>query len=122
MKYELSIEDQKWNKMCDLWTKGEVPSPYSELMEYSSEVNNGGHAQFFSNLNDLGELDDAFVHVKKILPEVLKEKVILAYNEFKKDEFSDETETLCSECDDIFYKNEDLINEILKQYASTLKL
>jgi len=43
----LSDADRKWNRMWDLWVEGSAESPYSELMEYESEVNNGGHSQYF---------------------------------------------------------------------------
>ena len=43
---KLSAKDLKWNKMWDLWAKGEIASPYADLMTYQSEVYNGGHAQF----------------------------------------------------------------------------
>lgn len=45
---KLTEEERKWNLMWDMWVQEEAISPYAELMEYESEVNNGGHSQFFS--------------------------------------------------------------------------
>lgn len=36
--------ERKWNLMWDMWVAGNAESPYAELMEYESEVNNGGHS------------------------------------------------------------------------------
>lgn len=43
-KVKLTEKELKWNKMWELWAKECADSPYSELMTYQSEVNNGGHA------------------------------------------------------------------------------
>ena len=53
---ELNKEQLQWNKMWDLWVEGEVDSPYAELMEYQSQVNNGGHDQYFINVDNNGNL------------------------------------------------------------------
>ena len=55
-KAELSDEQKKWNKMWDLWTEGRADSPYKELMSYQSEVNNGGHDQYFFNTENTDDL------------------------------------------------------------------
>lgn len=49
-KAEPTDEQKKWNKMWDLWAEGRADSPYAELMTYQSEINNGGHDQYFSML------------------------------------------------------------------------
>lgn len=49
-------EALKWNKMWDLWSEGEIDSPYSELTTYHGEVNNGGHSQYFDNTETGGDL------------------------------------------------------------------
>ena len=51
-KVELTEEQLKWNKMWDLWTDGNAESPYAELMTYQSEINNGGHGQYFCNIEN----------------------------------------------------------------------
>ena len=45
----LTDEQLRWNKIWDLWAEGKAKSPYSELMTYDGEVNNGGHDQYFFN-------------------------------------------------------------------------
>ena len=49
-KGALTEAQLKWNKMWELWAEGKAGSPYAELMTYQSEVNNGGHSQYFSNV------------------------------------------------------------------------
>ena len=41
-------EDQ-WNLMWQMWENGEIDSPYNELLTYDSEMQEGGHLQFFLN-------------------------------------------------------------------------
>ena len=41
-KTELTEEQLKLNKMWELWVDEQVDSPYAELMNYQSEINNGG--------------------------------------------------------------------------------
>ena len=55
-KTELSDEQKKWNKMWDLWEENRVDTPYVELMTYQSEINNGGHDQYFLNVENTGDL------------------------------------------------------------------
>lgn len=55
-KVKLTEKELKWNKMWELWAKECADSPYSELMTYQSEVNNGGHAQYFDNVSSIKDL------------------------------------------------------------------
>ncbi len=55
---KLTNDELKWNKMWELWTEEKIPSPYNELMTYNSEVNNGGHAQFFDNIENREDIED----------------------------------------------------------------
>ena len=48
----MSESERKWNLMWDMWADGDAESPYAELMEYESEVNNGGHSQYFFNVSN----------------------------------------------------------------------
>ncbi|MGN0805286.1 MAG: hypothetical protein ACI4MS_07880, partial [Candidatus Coproplasma sp.] len=52
-KGKLSDKQLKWNKMWKLWADEKAQSPYAELMTYQSEINNGGHAQYFFNLSSI---------------------------------------------------------------------
>ena len=42
-------KNSKWNAMWEMWDAGEIESPYNELLTYDSEIQNGGHLQFFLN-------------------------------------------------------------------------
>ena len=55
-KVELTEEQLKWNKMWELWAEEKVASPYSELMTYQSEINNGGHSQYFTNIKNVSDI------------------------------------------------------------------
>ena len=122
-KKQEPIEYVQWNKMWDLWAKGEIPSPFAELMEYDSQVNNGGHAQFFDNVSESADLSAVLSALYAILNEVLKnnlQKAERAYLEL--DEFCDELEQIFDECDDVFYANESGIEKALKEYAKTIEV
>ena len=89
-KIELTEEQLKWNKMWDLWVEGEVDSPYAELMEYQSQVNNGGHYQYFTNVENTGDLSKEISALEQILSAELKNNLNKAYKAYfileKKDE------------------------------------
>lgn len=121
---ELPPEQQRWNKMWDLWADGELDSPYASLMTYQSEVNNGGHDQYFFNTANCGDLQAEVTAVLSLLPEVLRENLRRGYEAFaaQEDITDDTNEALFSECDDVFYANEQLINQLLEAFAATIKL
>ena len=50
----LAVEQERWNRIWELWAIGDVPSPVENLMTYHSEVNNGGHSQYFFNISNNG--------------------------------------------------------------------
>ena len=117
-------EERKWNLMWDLWTRGEAASPYAELMEYESEVNNGGHDQYFFNVTNCGDLPAAVERLLAILPSPLRENLKRAYDAFatQDDICDDNNEDLFEECDDVFYEHEGLLMDVLKVYANSLSL
>ena len=122
---ELSVEAQKWNKMWDLWVEEEADSPYAELMTYQSEVNNGGHMQFFDNVSNTDDLSKNMEVLYSILEGTLRENIEKAYNAFLAYDENDENDTISEimdECDDVFYANESEIERILQEYADTLEL
>lgn len=121
---ELPPEHQRWNKMWDMWAKGELDSPYSSLMTYQSEVINGGHDQYFFNTANCGDLQAEVTAVLALLPEVLRENLRRGYEAFaaQEDIADDANEVLFSECDDVFYANEQLINGLLEAFAATIEL
>lgn len=120
----MSVEDLKWNKMWNLWANGEMESPYAELMEYLNGVNNGGHHCHLDNVNGNSDLKEYVSALSEILPEPLKSNILLAYNTYSKnpDDVSDEDEEVLSNCDSVYYKNEEMVNDILKNRASKIEL
>lgn len=120
----LPPETLKFNKMWDMWADGQIESPYQDLMTYQSEVNNGGHSQFFLNVENTGDLNAVVKENLSILPEVHKhnlEEAYLAYRKYN-DVDDDKMDEILDNCDDVFYENEELINEILEKYAETIEL
>ena len=119
----LSEDDEKWNKMWDMWVNGEIPSPYSELMTYQSEINNGGHSQYFLNIENTEDVSKALESLNDILSQVHKDNLETAYKAFlllKQDEENEKAEDELNECDNVFYENEEEINCILKAFCNDL--
>ena len=75
-KVELTEEQLKWNKMWELWTEGHADSPYAELMTYQSEINNGGHSQYFDNVSNTSDLQKEMLSLEIIF---LNQDVIRGY-------------------------------------------
>ena len=121
-KVELTEEQLKQNKMWDLWTEGKSESPYAELMTYQSEINNGGHTQYFANVENTGDLPKDMSSLETILPAKLKANLQKAYKAYLVLEENEKAEETLEQCDDVFYENEEEINSILDEYASTITL
>lgn len=109
--------------MWDLWTEGRADSPYKELMSYQSEVNNGGHDQYFFNTENTDDLRKELSVLEAVLPKKLQRNLRNAYSAYL-DKESDETtaQAILEQCDDTFYKNEEEINRMLQEYAAEMKL
>lgn len=124
-KVELTEEQLKWNKMWELWAEEKAVSPYAELMTYQSEINNGGHDQYFTNVENTGNLGKEMSALDQILSAKLKNNLNKAYKAYlileKKDEDEEAEETL-EQCDDVFYENEEEINRLLEEYACKIEL
>ena len=123
-KVELTEAQLKWNKMWELWTEEKTKSPYTELMTYQSEINNGGHSQYFCNVDNVSDLKKEMSALEEILTPLLRENLQKAYKadlilEEKEDE---EAEEILDQCDDVFYEKEEQINRILQEYANTLEI
>ena len=123
-KVELNEEQLKWNKMWELWTEEKVESPYAELMTYQSEINNGGHYQYFSNVENVSDLPKEILELEKILTPDLKMNLQKAYKAYQILEENDdeEAEQTIEHSDDVFYDNEEQINLILQEYANKLEI
>ena len=124
-KVELTEEQQKWNKMWELWAEGEAISPYAELMTYQGEINNGGHDQYFTNVENTGDLQKEMSALEKMLSPKLKKNFHEAYEAFlvlEEKEEDEKAEEILELCDDVFYENEEEINRILEEYAAKMEL
>jgi hypothetical protein len=118
---ELPDEQMKWNKMWDLWAEVQAESPYNELMTYQSEINNGGHDQFFTNIENTGDLHKTLEELKTVLPAELYHNLQIAYKAYLalEEKASDgRAEAILEQCDNTFFENEEKINSILKVYAN----
>lgn len=121
----LSEKDRKWNKMWELWADGKVDSPYAQLMAYQSEINNGGHDQYFTNVENVGDLQIDLEELEKILPLKLNENVKKAYQAYlilEENEDDEKPQEILEQCDDVFYENEQEINHILEEYSFNFEL
>lgn len=120
----LTEAEQKWNKLWDLWEQGETESPYTQLMEYESEVNNGGHSQYFFNTANCGDLKAEVEVLLSVLPEPLQTNLKKAYEEFSNQEdiCDDENEELFEACDSVFYEHEHLLIALLQSHADGMPL
>ncbi len=124
-KPQLTEEELRWNKMWDLWTDGKADSPFSELMTYQSEINNGGHEQYFSNLENTDDLQNNLTTIKTVLSTKLKNNLNKAYKAYlalTANEDDEKAADTLFACDDVFYENEQDINTILEEYASRIEL
>ena len=127
-KTVLTEEQLKMNKLWDLWAADKIESPYAELMEYQSQVNNGGHDQYFFNTENTGDLKKHMETLYTILPENLLENLKSAHSAYLVMEANDEGEEydaaveVMEGCDDVFYENEAEINSILEERASRIEL
>lgn len=124
-KAELTDEQKKWDKMWSLWAEGRAASPYAELMTYQSEVNNGGHDQYFFNMENTGDLQKEMAVLETVLPVKLRDNLQNAYNAYltqANEESDEQADAILSQYDDAFYEGEEDILCILREYASKLGL
>ena len=123
-KEPLTEEQEKMEYLWDLWRLEEVPEPYNTLMTYYKEIKKGGHTRFFLNIAYCGEVEKAVEKIGKELPETLRENLITAYSHYVVlvNEENEETEDKILECDKIFDENENLILDIIQEYADTLEV
>ena len=124
-KVKLTEEQLKWNKMWELWTEEKVKSPYFELMTYQGEINNGGHSQYFCNVENASDLKKEMTVLEEILTPILSENLQKAYKAhliLEEKEDDEKAEEILDQCDNVFYENEEQINRILQEYANTLEI
>ena len=122
---ELNKEQLQWNKMWDLWVEEKADSPYAELMTYQSEINNGGHDQYFLNVENTSDLEKEMSALEQVLSAELKDNLRKAYQAYlvlEENEDDEDAEETLEECDDTFYEYEEEINKALEEYASKIEL
>ena len=109
-------QDTLW----DLWAEDRITSPYKELMSYLSEVNNGGHDQYFFNTeNTLGTdaLQKELSTLETVLSEPLRQNLQSAYRAYLDKPSKKTAEAVLKKCDDTFHENENDILLFLKEHA-----
>ncbi len=121
---ELTKEQLKWNKIWELWETEKIESPYQELMTYQSEINNGGHSQYFTNIENCGVIEKELSALNQLLSPELISNLQDAYQAYllleeKDDEEAEET---LGQCDDFYYENEDQITHLLETFAQKIEL
>lgn len=118
-------EQDKLTKLWELLEAEKIDSPLAELMTYQAEINNGGHDQYFLNVENKGSLPEEMAALESVLSAKLKrnlKKAHKAYLALEEDEDDEKAEETLEQCDDVFYENEEDINRILREYAEKLEL
>lgn len=119
---ELTEEQRKWNKMWELWTEEKAEAPYAQLMTYQSEVNNGGHDQYFTNVENTSDLQNEISVLETILPVKHRSNFQTAHKAYMALEEDERAAETLEQCDNVFWENEDELNRILESYAATIVL
>lgn len=122
----LSEDAIRWNKMFELWSNGDLPSPYSELVGYYGEIAGEGHPCYFDNTAGTYDLEKTVEILAENLPEKLSENLKEAYAFYVRS-LSEDDEAACEElykkmyeCDIVYDKNQGLLEAVLQEYANTL--
>lgn len=118
-KTKLPISEQKYNNLWDLYSNSELDDINHNiyvLCDYESGINGDGHSGFIFNNETC--IIDYIDSLKQILPEDLYVNFINAYEAYGSDDESD----ICDACDQFFYKNEQMVIDILQEYANTLEI
>ena len=110
--------------MWELWTQEKVESPFSELMNYSGDVNSGGHDYYFENLEFEGDIKKDMSALSQILSPELNDNLNKAYKAYltlKEKENDKNADEIITQCDNVFYESEE-INNTLLTYALKIEL
>lgn len=124
-KHGKSEEENKLDRLWKLWAQDQAGHPYGDLMTYQAEVNNGGHHQYFSNVEETGDLSAAMAALESVLSEALQSNLRTAYEaylKFEEDEDDEEAAETLEQCDEAFYAGEAEVNRKLTEYAAKLEL
>ena len=123
-KEPMTDEQLKWEYLWEKWQLEEVPEPCNTIMTYYKEIKKEGHTRFFINIAFCGEVEKAVEKIGSLLPPVLCENLKTAYSHYVilVNEENEETESKIRECDTFFDENEQLILDIIQEYADTLEV
>lgn len=80
-------------------------------MNYQSEVNNSGHDQYFTNVENTSDLQKVISALTNILPPKLISNFQMVYKAYLT--LDEKAEDILEQCDDVFYENEGNINRLL---------
>ena len=122
-KEPVTPEQKKWKYLWEKWRLEEVEEPYNTIMTYYKEIKKEGHTRFFLNIAFCGEVEKAVEKIGALLPDVLCENLKTAYSHYVilVNEENEETEAKIHECDTFFDENEQLILDMIQEYANTLE-
>lgn len=123
-KTTMTDEQIQREQLWELWVRGRVPSPYAALMTFQSEVNNGGHSQYFFNTENAADLKKSMAALDRILPEPLRGNLRKAYDAYlllEQLDTDDAAEQVLTQCDAAFFEHEAEIEDILTAYAATMQ-
>ncbi len=115
-KVELTEKEIKWNLLWDKYAEGTLEHNYFVLCDYHAGVNGEGHHCFLDNNSET--LQDYTQALKALLPNDFFAKFQKACEAYADDT---DVEKMCAEADDYFYKNEQVIIDLLQSYADTLE-
>lgn len=123
-KEPLTDEQLKMEYLWEQWRLEEVPEPYNTIMTYYKEIKKEGHTRFFLNIAFCGEVEKAVEKIGALLPEILRDNLKNAYSHYVVlvNEENEETEKKIAECDKIFDENEQLLLDMIQEYADTLEV
>ena len=108
--------------MWELWSEEKAVVPYAQLMTYQSEVINGGHDQYFTNVENTSDLQKEISILDTILPIKHRTNFQTAYKAYMALEEDEYAAEILEQCDGVFWENEEVLNHILENYAATIVL
>ncbi len=114
-KAVLTEKEIKWNLLWKKYAEGTLDKKHFILCDYHGGINGGGHYCFFDNKSD--DLLEYVETLKLLLPYEFYRIFYKAYEAYVNDQ---DVENMCDLADDYFYKNEQVVIDILQEYADGL--
>lgn len=123
-------KNSKWNAMWEMWDAGEIDSPYNELLTYDSEIQNGGHLQFFLNRALRNEnIFSVMSALRETLPAGHADNVAKAYRQYCMLDIDTENDAEVMQAlqddplavfDRYYDEHEEELLDVLEAYAETI--